>query len=417
MVAGGPRLAWLEAIRARHPISLHGVRCRSPLTPRPIRHICAGSAALVDRVRARAGVRASRLVDLARRVSSRPAAVSAHRRGARPRSPTTSAARRMPSAGASRSRIRRTICASTATHGTRSSSSPSSRAAPAAACCSTSTTCSSRRATSALGRGLPRSLSRRARDGDPSRRSLRATPRSGEALLDRLARRAGRTRRSGRCIERLIARIGPRPTLIERDDNLPGVRRRCSPSASAPRRCSRAAAAGRMTGVQSIGMTRARSGPAVPGRSSRARCSSRTRGASSARDRAPRGAAGVRGLPQHRDEGLHRCAAGQLSLVARLVGEEWFRAAARSTCGRVRRATRRSSTTATGSPASSPGSRRPPSCPTCRRRTSRSVLDRGARRTRRSAGRCRGGGRAWRPRRWRTSCSRRIASARWALVR
>jgi uncharacterized protein (UPF0276 family) len=25
MVAGGPRLAWLEAIRARHPISLHGV--------------------------------------------------------------------------------------------------------------------------------------------------------------------------------------------------------------------------------------------------------------------------------------------------------------------------------------------------------------------------------------------------------
>ena len=25
LVAGGPRLAWLEAIRARHPISLHGV--------------------------------------------------------------------------------------------------------------------------------------------------------------------------------------------------------------------------------------------------------------------------------------------------------------------------------------------------------------------------------------------------------
>ena len=25
MVAGGPRLAWLETIRARHPISLHGV--------------------------------------------------------------------------------------------------------------------------------------------------------------------------------------------------------------------------------------------------------------------------------------------------------------------------------------------------------------------------------------------------------
>jgi uncharacterized protein (UPF0276 family) len=25
LVAGGPRLAWLEAIRARHPVSLHSV--------------------------------------------------------------------------------------------------------------------------------------------------------------------------------------------------------------------------------------------------------------------------------------------------------------------------------------------------------------------------------------------------------
>ncbi|MEB0233341.1 DUF692 family multinuclear iron-containing protein, partial [Undibacterium sp. 10I3] len=25
MMAGGPRLAWLEAIRSRHPLSLHGV--------------------------------------------------------------------------------------------------------------------------------------------------------------------------------------------------------------------------------------------------------------------------------------------------------------------------------------------------------------------------------------------------------
>lgn len=35
MVAGGPRLAWLEAIRARHPISLHGVALSLAAGARP----------------------------------------------------------------------------------------------------------------------------------------------------------------------------------------------------------------------------------------------------------------------------------------------------------------------------------------------------------------------------------------------
>ena len=62
MVAGGPRLAWLDAIRARHPLSLHGVamslagaeatRCRATR----------GLAALVRSIRAGAGLRASGMV-------------------------------------------------------------------------------------------------------------------------------------------------------------------------------------------------------------------------------------------------------------------------------------------------------------------------------------------------------------------
>ena len=43
MVAGGPRLAWLEAIRARHPVSLHGVGLSlgtdAPPDPRHLRRL------------------------------------------------------------------------------------------------------------------------------------------------------------------------------------------------------------------------------------------------------------------------------------------------------------------------------------------------------------------------------------------
>ena len=47
---GGPRLAWLQAIRARHPVSLHGV---SPLAGRRCaarRHHLQRLAALVQRI-------------------------------------------------------------------------------------------------------------------------------------------------------------------------------------------------------------------------------------------------------------------------------------------------------------------------------------------------------------------------------
>jgi uncharacterized protein (UPF0276 family) len=49
MVAGGPRLAWLEAIRARHPLSLHGVALSLAADAPPDEAHLARLAALVDR--------------------------------------------------------------------------------------------------------------------------------------------------------------------------------------------------------------------------------------------------------------------------------------------------------------------------------------------------------------------------------
>ena len=49
MVAGGPRLAWLEAIRARHPLSLHGVALSLAADAPPDAAYLARLAALVDR--------------------------------------------------------------------------------------------------------------------------------------------------------------------------------------------------------------------------------------------------------------------------------------------------------------------------------------------------------------------------------
>jgi uncharacterized protein (UPF0276 family) len=49
MVAGGPRLAWLEAIRARHPLSLHGVALSLAADAPPDETHLARLAALVDR--------------------------------------------------------------------------------------------------------------------------------------------------------------------------------------------------------------------------------------------------------------------------------------------------------------------------------------------------------------------------------
>lgn len=49
MVAGGPRLAWLEAIRARHPLSLHGVALSLAADAPPDAAHLARLAALVER--------------------------------------------------------------------------------------------------------------------------------------------------------------------------------------------------------------------------------------------------------------------------------------------------------------------------------------------------------------------------------
>ena len=49
MVAGGPRLAWLEAIRARHPLALHGVALSLAADAPPDAAHLARLAALVDR--------------------------------------------------------------------------------------------------------------------------------------------------------------------------------------------------------------------------------------------------------------------------------------------------------------------------------------------------------------------------------
>ncbi len=50
LVAGGPRLAWLEAIRARHPVSLHGVALSLAADAPPDRSHLARLRALADRV-------------------------------------------------------------------------------------------------------------------------------------------------------------------------------------------------------------------------------------------------------------------------------------------------------------------------------------------------------------------------------
>ena len=50
LVAGGPRLAWLEAIRAAHPLSLHGVSLSLAGAAEPDPQTLAGLAALVRRI-------------------------------------------------------------------------------------------------------------------------------------------------------------------------------------------------------------------------------------------------------------------------------------------------------------------------------------------------------------------------------
>jgi uncharacterized protein len=49
MVDGGPRLAWLEAVRSRHPLSLHGVAASLAADADPDREHLARLKSLVDR--------------------------------------------------------------------------------------------------------------------------------------------------------------------------------------------------------------------------------------------------------------------------------------------------------------------------------------------------------------------------------
>ena len=82
MVAGGPRLAWLEAIRARHAISLHGVALSLAADAEPDAAHLARLAALARRIEPALVSEHLAWSHLARRLPSRPAAVSAHRRSA-----------------------------------------------------------------------------------------------------------------------------------------------------------------------------------------------------------------------------------------------------------------------------------------------------------------------------------------------
>ena len=120
-VDGGPRLAWLERIRARHPVSLHGVALSLAADATPDRRHLERLAALVDRIE--------------------PLLVSEHLRGARgsgayrpdllpvPRSSavrqrvvTTSSACRIGCGVESRSKTRRITSRSKPTPATKSSS-------------------------------------------------------------------------------------------------------------------------------------------------------------------------------------------------------------------------------------------------------------------------------------------------------
>ena len=131
---GGPRLAWLEAIRARHPVSLHGVSLS----------LAADAPPDAEHLR--------RLAQLARRIE--PALVSEHLAWSAWRGryhpdllpfPRTHEALARIAANICAtqdawvaplpSRTPRTTCTSTGTTGLRPISWPSWCAAPAAACC------------------------------------------------------------------------------------------------------------------------------------------------------------------------------------------------------------------------------------------------------------------------------------------
>ncbi|CAM5477780.1 hypothetical protein SSTU70S_05201 [Stutzerimonas stutzeri] len=74
MVGGGPRFDWLEAVGARHPLSLHGVSLSLAADCAPDEAHLQRLKALAERVRPALMSEHLGLVELARPLPSRPVA-------------------------------------------------------------------------------------------------------------------------------------------------------------------------------------------------------------------------------------------------------------------------------------------------------------------------------------------------------
>ena len=217
---GGPALAALDRIRADYPLVVARRRAVARIdrsarprasrqarrgssrasSPRSSPSICAGaaSAAGTSTTSCRSPTPTKRSSTCAR--ASRKSRTILGRRDRR------------------RERLRRTS-PSPSRRCPNGSSSPPSCGGRAASCCSTSTTSTSTPSTTG---STPTPISRRCR-GKPSPRSTSPDSTRPAPASSTPTARASR-RRSGRSTQRTIARIGPRPTLIEWDVDLPGVR-------------------------------------------------------------------------------------------------------------------------------------------------------------------------------------------------
>ena len=278
MVAGGPRLAWLEAIRARHPLSLHGValslaadaaaRRGAPAPPRRARR-CASSP------------RSSPSISRGRPGAARIAPTCCRFRAPARRwraSPTTSTARRTRSAAGSRSRTRRTTSPCDGHEWDEIDFLEElARRTGCRLLLDVNNVYVSARNLGLLRGGLSRRVSRRARRGDPSRRAHRR-PDPRRRAAHRLARCAGRPGGVGalRAADRAHR---PAADADRARRQRARVRRRCWPSASARRPCLRAPL--RRGGMMRSGIRQLRDSRTH----SRARCSRRNCARTSLRPR------------------------------------------------------------------------------------------------------------------------------------
>ena len=269
---GGPPHRRLEAIRALYPLSLHGVGL-SIGSPRPLDrdHLAAARPRSIRPLRARPVLRASGLVEPRRGLPQRPAAAALRRGDAGDRLPTTSTRRRRRWARACCSRTPRPTCifADSAISETEFLAEIARR----------------------TGCGLLLDVNNvfvcATNHGFDPIAYLDAFPLrhvgeihlAGYAERERRRRRAAADRRpqfagagdaSGRSTQETIGALGPTPTLIEWDNDVPamaGPARR-----GAPRRCGDGAApphAGRgcaMPFEATIDSLRARAGRPVAAR-------------------------------------------------------------------------------------------------------------------------------------------------------